>query len=129
VMKILLGQELARQRKLAGLTQDDASAVLKCTSQKIGFIETGTSGVKPLELAALQDTYGAKESDRAYAHDLAAEANRRTKKGAFSTRFPQYLRLFIDMEPTCQRFWSHRSMVVPGLLQTEDYMRTVFRAW
>lgn len=128
-MKIVLGRELARQRKLAGMTQDDACAVLKCTSQKIGFIETGTSGVKPVELERLLDTYGASDTDRAYANDLAAEANRRAKKGAFSTRFPQHMRLLIDMEPTCQRLWSHQSMIVPGLLQTEDYMRTAFRAW
>ncbi len=30
------------------------------------------------------------------------------------------------MEPSCQ---SYRAMVVPGLLQTEGYMRTLFRAW
>jgi transcriptional regulator with XRE-family HTH domain len=129
VMKILLGHELARQRKLAGMTQEDSAKVLKCTQKKIGFIETGVSGIKALELAGLLDAYGASEADRTYAGDLAVEANRRAKKGAFSTRFPQYLRLFVDMEPTCRRFWSSQSMVVPGLLQTEDYMRTVFRAW
>jgi Domain of unknown function (DUF5753) len=82
-----------------------------------------------LELAGLLDAYGASEADRAYANDLAVEANRRARKGAFSTRFPQHMRLLVDMEPTCRRLWSSQSMVVPGLLQTEDYMRTVFRAW
>jgi transcriptional regulator with XRE-family HTH domain len=129
VMKILLGHELARQRKLAGMTQEDSAKVLRCTQKKIGFVETGVSGIKVLELAGLLDAYGANDADRAYAGDLAVEANRRAKKGAFSTRFPQYLRLLVDMEPTCRRLWSSQSMVVPGLLQTEDYMRTVFRAW
>ncbi|HWE89705.1 MAG TPA: helix-turn-helix transcriptional regulator [Pseudonocardiaceae bacterium] len=129
VMKIVLGRELARQRKLAGLTQDDSAEVLKCTQQKIAFIETGTSGVKPVELERLLDTYGATDTDRAYANDLAEEANRRAKKGSFSTRFRQHLRLLVDMEPTCRRLWLYQSLVVPGLLQTEDYMRTVFRAW
>lgn len=129
VMKIVLGHELARQRKLAGLTQEDSAKVLGCTQKKIAFIETGTSGVKILELAGLLEAYGAGAADRAYAEDLAVEANRRAKRGAFSTRFPQHLRLLVDMEPTCRRFWSSQSMVVPGLLQTEDYMRMVFRAW
>jgi transcriptional regulator with XRE-family HTH domain len=129
VMKIVLGHELARLRKLAGMIQEDSAKVLRCTQKKIGFIETGASGIKPLELDGLLAAYGATEADRAYANDLAVEANRRAKRGAFNTRFPQHLRLLIDMEPTCRRLWSSRSMVVPGLLQTEDYMRTTFRAW
>src|SRR6266567_1241303 len=57
------------------------------------------------------------------------DSSRRARKGAFSTRFPQHMRLLVDMEPTCRRLWSSQSMVVPGLLQTDYYMRTVFRAW
>ena len=93
VMKIVLGHELARLRKAAGLIQEDGAKVLRCTQKKIGFIETGNSGIKPLELDGLLDAYGATEADRAYANDLAVEANRRAKRGAFNTRFPQHLRL------------------------------------
>ncbi|WP_020497017.1 helix-turn-helix domain-containing protein [Sciscionella marina] len=128
VMKIVLGNELARQRVEAGLKQDDAAGVLRCTQQKIAHIESG-SGIRPMELDALLERYGASETDQAYARDLQAEGNRRTKRGAFSTRFRQHMRLLVDMEPSCQRFFSYQSMVVPGLLQTEQYMRTLFRAW
>lgn len=129
VMKIVLGHELSRQRKLAGMTQEAAANVLSCTQKKIAFIENGVSGVKMLELGGLLDAYGANATDRAYAEDLAVEANRRAKKGAFSARFRQYVRLLVDMEPTCTRLWSSQSMILPGLLQTEEYMRTMFRAW
>lgn len=128
VMKIVLGNELARQRVQAGLKQGDAAEVLRCTQQKIAHIESG-SGIRPVELDALLERYGATETDKAYARDLQAESNRRTKRGAFSTRFRQHMRLLVDMEPSCQRFFSYQAMVVPGLLQTEQYMRTLFRAW
>ncbi len=128
VMKIVLGNELARQRIEAGLKQDDAAEVLRCTQQKIAHIESG-SGIRPMELDALLEHYGATEADKAYARDLQAEGNRRTKRGAFSTRFRQHMRLLVDMEPSCQRVFSYRAMVLPGLLQTERYMRTLFRAW
>ncbi|MGH3585465.1 MAG: helix-turn-helix domain-containing protein [Pseudonocardia sp.] len=127
-MKIVLGRELSRQRNAAGVTQDDAASVLRCTQQKIAHIEAG-SGMKALELDALLERYGADEADRAYARDLQSEGNRRTKRGAFSTRFAQFMRLLVDMEPSCNRYSTYRSMVVPGLLQTEEYMRTLFRAW
>ncbi len=128
VMKIVLGRELARLRNLAGITQDDAASVLRCTQQKIAHIEAG-SGVRALELDALLDKFGADQADRAYVRDLQGESNRRTKRGAFSTRFSQHLRLLVDMEPSCQSYCTYRAMVVPGLLQTEDYMRTLFQAW
>ncbi|MGH3792382.1 MAG: helix-turn-helix domain-containing protein [Pseudonocardiaceae bacterium] len=128
VMKIVLGAELGRLRNLASVTQDEAASVLRCTQQKIAHIEAG-SGIRALELDALLDKYSADQTDRAYARDLQNESNRRTKRGAFSTRFSQHMRLLVDMEPSCQSYCTYRSMVVPGLLQTEDYMRTLFRAW
>jgi len=128
VMKVILGNELTRLRELASVTQDDAAAVLGCTQQKIAHIEAG-SGIKLIELNGLLDRYTAAEDDRAYTRDLQAESNRRTKRGAFSTRFRQYLRLLVDMEPSCNRYCSYQALLVPGLLQTEDYMRANSRAW
>lgn len=128
VMKIVLGNELARQRAEAAVKQGDAAEILRCTQQKIAHIESG-SGIRPKELDALLERYAAAEADQSYARDLQAEGNRRTKRGAFSTRFRQNMRLLVDMEPSCQRFFSYQAMVVPGLLQTEQYMRTLFRAW
>lgn len=128
VTKIVLGHELKRQRCDAGLTQQDASEILGCTQQKIDYLESG-GGVKPLELNALLERYGASETERSYALDLHSESNKRSRRGAFRLRFQRHMRLLVDMEPTCQRYRCYRTMVVPGILQTEDYMRTLFRAW
>jgi DNA-binding XRE family transcriptional regulator len=128
VMKTVLGHQLERLRRLSGLTQGDAATVLDCSQQKIGYIESG-GGVRRLELDALLTSYRAGGSDRAYALDLFTQSNRRARRGGFRSRFRQHVRLLVDMEPTCQRLWSYRAMVVPGLVQTEDYMRALFRAW
>ncbi|GAA4010618.1 helix-turn-helix transcriptional regulator [Allokutzneria multivorans] len=128
VLKIVLGSELARQRKLAGLMQEQVAARLGWPQQKVARIEKD-SGVRADELEALLGLYSASEVDRAYTRDLQAESGRRRKKGTFSTRFPQYLRLLVDMEPTCHRYFAYQALVIPGLLQTEDYMRRNARAW
>ena len=128
VMKILLGRVLEQQRKNAGLTQDEAAEVLRCTQQKIAYIENG-GGIKYLEMQGLLNAYHPSDTDRAYAEDLHTESQRRAKRGGFRSRFRQHMRLLVDLEPTCQRFFSHQSKLVPGLLQTEEYMRTLFRAW
>lgn len=128
VMKILLGHELERLRKAAGFTQEQSAEVLRCTQQKIAYIERG-GGIKHLELQGLLDAYQPSGSDRAYAEDLHKESDHRSKRGGFRSRFQQHLRLLVDMEPTCQRLFSHQAKLVPGLLQTESYMRALFRAW
>lgn len=128
VMKIVLGHELERQRREAGLTQEEATQALGCSQQKIGYLERG-GGTKEVELHALLDFYGVEEQDRAYAVDLHSETRRRAKRGGFRSRFQQHLRLLVDMEPTCQRYYSYRALLIPGVLQTEEYMRTLYRAW
>ncbi|WP_345028466.1 helix-turn-helix transcriptional regulator [Kutzneria kofuensis] len=127
VMKVVLGNQLARLREEAGVKQEEAAGVLGCTQQKIAHIEGG-SGIQLIELNALLDRYAANEADRAYTRDLQAESKHRTKRGAFSTRFRQYMRLLVDMEPSCNRYFAYQALVVPGLLQTEDYMRRNARA-
>lgn len=128
VMKVVLGRQLARLREEAGVTQDGAADELGCTQKKISHIEGG-SGISLLELNALLDHYDANEADRSYLRALQAESNNRRKKGSFSTRFPEYLRLLVDMEPSCNRYSSYQTLVVPGLLQTEAYIRMNLRAW
>lgn len=128
VLKVVLGTELARQRGLAEITQDDAARALNCSQQKIAHIETG-SGIKQPDLNTLLDLYEVSDSDRVYLRDLQAASDHRTKRSAFSTRFRQHLRLLVDMEHSCHRYRSYQSLIVPGLLQTEDYMRRTARAW
>ncbi|MFB9617453.1 helix-turn-helix domain-containing protein [Kutzneria kofuensis] len=69
VMKVVLGNQLARLREEAGVKQEEAAGVLGCTQQKIAHIEGG-SGIQLIELNALLDRYAANEADRAYTRDL-----------------------------------------------------------
>jgi transcriptional regulator with XRE-family HTH domain len=126
VMRVLLGHELRRLRAVAGVTQHEAADLLHCSQAKIVHVESGT-GIRAVELDALLDHYGASDTDRTYTRALQRETIRRTKRGAFSTRFRQYMRLLVDMEPSCQSYCTYRGMVIPGLLQTEEYARAVFR--
>ncbi|QFU86698.1 hypothetical protein YIM_07435 [Amycolatopsis sp. YIM 10] len=128
VMKIVLGSLLERRRNEAGKTQGEAAQSLACGQSKIAYIEGG-GGIKLAELNVLLELYQASEADLAYARSLQAESNKRAKRGAFSTRFKQQLRLLIDVEPTCNRLFCHRSTVIPGLLQTEAYSRAQGRCW
>src|SRR2546430_5742124 len=128
VMKIVLGHELERQRKAAGLTQTTVAAKLGTKQQNIAYVENG-GGIKLDMLTTLLDLYHSSESDCGYCLDLQAEGDGWTKRSGFRSRFRENLRLVVDIEQTCQRLYSYQTLLVPGLLQTERYMRTLFRAW
>jgi transcriptional regulator with XRE-family HTH domain len=122
VMKVVLGLELARLRNLTDVTQDQAAERLRCTQQKIACIENGI-GIKEMELEVLLDLYEVEDSDKEYARYLQTGSRLRTRRGAFSTKFDPHMKLLVDMEPSCRRYFSYQALVVPGLLQTEQYMR------
>jgi hypothetical protein len=130
VMKVVLGLELARLRenRVPIPTQEETAAFLGCSQQKVANIEGGT-GIKLPDLNLLLDFYGVDEADSAYARSLQSESQRRTKRGSFSTRFRQYVRLLVDMEASCQRYFSYQGLLIPGLLQTEQHIRTNLRCW
>ncbi|MGH3994733.1 MAG: DUF5753 domain-containing protein, partial [Pseudonocardiaceae bacterium] len=50
------------------------------------------------------------------------------RKSVLRNRFTGDMRYVIDMESTAATIWCHNSMVIPGLLQSEAYMRYIFRA-
>ncbi|MCK2237416.1 MULTISPECIES: DUF5753 domain-containing protein [unclassified Crossiella] len=122
VLKILLGRLLARLRDTAGVKQDEVAKLLNLTQQGIALIESGM-GVKPRYLDKLLEFYRAGAADQAYARNLQAESGRRRPKGSFATRFPQHVQLLIDMEGSCQKYFSYRTLTIPGLLQTAALMR------
>jgi transcriptional regulator with XRE-family HTH domain len=127
-MKIVLGRQLKQLRQLADLTQDQVAANLGCPQRKVEHMENG-GGIKAADLDALLQHYNANETDSAYALDLHQECSRKAKRTEFRTRLRQYARLRTDIELSCHQISCYRSMAVPELLQTEDYMRTVLRAW
>jgi hypothetical protein len=129
-MKVVLGLELTRLREacVPVPTQLDAADRLGCSQQKIANIEGG-GGIRLAELNDLLDLYKVDEADGAYARGLQSEGQKRTKRGSFSTRFPQFMRLMVDMEASCKRLYSYPGLFIPGLLQTTQYMRANLFGW
>jgi hypothetical protein len=130
VMKVVLGVELTRLReaRVPVPTQEEAAEKLGCSQQKIANIEGG-GGIRLAEMNLLLDLYEVDEIDAAYVRSLQSESRKRTKRGSFSTRFPQYMRLLVDMEASCKRLYSYPGLFIPGLLQTSQYIRANLFGW
>jgi transcriptional regulator with XRE-family HTH domain len=131
VYKIMCGRKLEAVRERAQLSQDDVAKRLGWSQQKVANGETAVSAVNRRDLELLLDVYGVDGSARGEYFDLAELARKQMprRKGTLRSMFEGTMRQVVDMELSAATTWRHNSMMIPGLLQTEEYMRYVFRAY
>lgn len=120
-----LAAELRRLREIAQLTIDDVAEKLKCSASKISRIETGHNGVSPKDARELLRLYGLPEDQVEALVQLAREARH---KGWWHAYQEAFTGAFVGLEAEASSLRAYQALLVPGLLQTEDYMRAVIRA-
>jgi transcriptional regulator with XRE-family HTH domain len=128
VVNIIIGRKLEALRTTCSMSQAEAGKLLDCTQNKIGNIERGESGVKIPDLNILLQGY---QTDLSLRHDLLELA--RGREGRYSpkslrARFHGTMREVVDLESSAHFQWHHTSMTIPGLLQTEAYIRHLMRS-
>lgn len=123
-----LGTELRRLREQACLTCEGVGQRLDCSGTRISRIETGRISVRPGDVRELLEVYGV-TGDRADAlAELAREARRKGWWHRFGPVMPSWLEPYLGLEAEAARLRDFQSMVLPGLVQTEDYTRAILRA-
>lgn len=124
-----LGLELKRLRELAGLTADEAATTLDCHGSKISRIENGRSAVRPRDVRDLLGRYGV--TDKSAVARLEGLARHGRDRGWWQdfgdAVTPDYVD-YISLEAGAIGLDTFETMLVPGLLQTPEYMRAVFAA-
>ncbi|MFJ9521710.1 Scr1 family TA system antitoxin-like transcriptional regulator [Kitasatospora sp. NPDC101801] len=115
-MAALFGSEIRRLRTASNMSQDRLGEVLGYTGSLIGQIETGRR-TPTLEFAERLD--GALETSglftRLWPHVVRGP-------------FPDYFQSYAEMELRARRIQEYGGPFIPGLAQTEDYARHLFRA-
>jgi transcriptional regulator with XRE-family HTH domain len=129
VQRRRLRTELRRARAEARLTQDQVAKAMDWSLSKIIRIETGAVGISTNDLRALLSLYGIDNADRTNELIELARASRQPSwwsryKGDIS---PQYLQ-YIEYEESASTLRMYDPLLLPGLLQTEDYAAAVMRA-
>lgn len=121
-----LGRELRDAREAKGISRE---AVFKATGMSpstVSRYEGGTTGLRVLELRALMDLFqinDPEERDRLEA--LRAEGRKRGWWSQYRSALKPTYQTFIGMEDSAIGRRDFASIVVPGLLQTEEYARAV----
>ena len=116
--------ELRRIRERAGRTQKVVADSLGWSTSKVIRIETGAVHVSTSDVMALLHYYGVNENTE----ELLA-LSRAKEQSWWDTYRSYYKQPFLDFlayEDSAVRLRQFIGSVVPGLLQTEDYMRALF---
>src|SRR5215472_5230855 len=122
-----LGIELRRLREQAGLTCEEVGRRLECSGTRISRMETGRITVRPGDARELLEMYGVSGPEADALVQLAREARRKGWWHTYGRVLPAWFEAYIGLEAEAVRLRDFQSMVIPGLLQTEDYARSMLR--
>lgn len=121
-----LGAELKRCREAAGLTQEYVSRYFEWHAAKVTRIETARVAVTARDVRDLLTLYGVHDDD--YREALIGLA-RQSRERTWWTDYRDVMRpgnfVGLEAEASSMRVWE--PVVLPGLLQTEAYMRALMR--
>jgi DNA-binding XRE family transcriptional regulator len=126
VRRMLVGSQLRRLRTEAAITREQAGQAIRASAWKIHRLENGQVGFKERDIIDLLRLYGVTDpGEVASLVTLAREANEPGWWQVYGDLLPQWFRAFVDLESAATLIRTYEGQLVPGLLQTEDYMRAV----
>jgi transcriptional regulator with XRE-family HTH domain len=126
VLRIVLGTQLRRWREASGITREAAGDAIRASHAKISRLELGRVGFKERDLVDLLDLYGVTaEEEREEFLDLARRANARGWWQQHGQVFPSWFEMYLGLEQAACVIRTYQVQFVPGLLQCEEYARSV----
>lgn len=128
VQRRRLRTELRKARQDAHLTQEQVVEAMDWSLSKIIRIENGSVGISTNDLKALLRHYKVVDPKRTDELVALARASRQSSWwSGYREVVPQSLLQLIGYESAAFNYRNFETLFVPGLLQTEEYARTVIR--
>ncbi|MGH3738025.1 MAG: helix-turn-helix domain-containing protein [Micromonosporaceae bacterium] len=120
-----LGRILKRMRTGAKISADDvvANRELGISRAKLYRMEAGAYPAKPQDVRVLGEFYGATHDDIKHLTAMALAT-----QGTADAAIPEWYQLYRDLEQIAATIRWYEGDVIPGLLQTADYARAVYRS-
>lgn len=124
-----LGRMLEQAREKAGLSIRDAAKIIEKSGGTLSRVETGKVPIRSLEVRELCGRYGVDSETTAIMVGLAGQTKAPPKGWweAYGDAVPDWFDLYVGLEAEARRIDTYESDLVPGLLQTEGYARTLIR--
>jgi transcriptional regulator with XRE-family HTH domain len=125
-----VGRMLGEWRGRAGLTGDVVAERLNWARSKISKLENASQTITPADVISMAVVYGVSEAER---DELVEEVQHATERGWWlsygdvvtAKQFDRY----VDFESEAVSLINFEIDLIPGLLQTEDYVRAIAHAF
>lgn len=130
VQRRRLASKLRSLRDEAGVSVETVMSELDWSRSKLSRIETATISISVPDVRALCDLAGASAELREQLVEMSKQAKKRGWWHAYnSDALVDYAQDFIELESEATSVTNYEIDLVPGLLQTEDYARSIIASW
>jgi len=120
-----LGMELRRLRDAAGKTQDEAAEWTGLSATAMSKIERGKQGLDQGRLRLLTQFYDVGSPHAEALEHLRRESGKRGWWVQYGEDVPDWFEGYLGMETSAAEIWTYEPELIPGLLQTPEYVRAV----
>jgi transcriptional regulator with XRE-family HTH domain len=123
-----LAAELRRLREAARMTCEDVAEHLECSASKISRVETGRVSVSPRDVRDMLEFYGVDPRQCDGLVQLARDSRQKGWWHAYSDTMQPWFATYVGLEAAASEIRNFEVDLIPGLLQTTDYARSVIRS-
>ncbi|WP_190394146.1 helix-turn-helix domain-containing protein [Nocardiopsis quinghaiensis] len=128
VLRILLGTQLRRLRQEKNISRHDAGYAIRASHAKISRMELGQVSFKRRDVDDLLKLYGVNDAEQREALlGLISSANAQGWWHKYGDVLPNWFGVYVGLEEAASVIRTFEVQFVPGLLQSEDYARSVIR--
>ena len=123
-----LGKQLRELRERSRLTTEDVGLQLDCSPSTISRMEGGKVGIRRSTLERLLEIYEVRDQEQI---DTLTVLARQGKTRGWFARYgdlPTSYSRYIGLESSAVEMRDYEALVVPGMLQTEEYTRALLAA-
>lgn len=112
-------------REDLGLSGAEVAKALGMSPSKISRLETGARGLRVEDVAAMLGHYQVPEQKRAQILDQVRKAEERGWWESQGLGLPELWQALINFESRATRIQNFEALVIPGLLQTDEYTEAI----
>ncbi|HEV2640285.1 MAG TPA: helix-turn-helix transcriptional regulator [Actinocrinis sp.] len=126
VRRMILGSQLRRLREEAGITRAEAGYLIRGSDSKMSRLELGRVGFKERDVVDLLKHYGVTDpADHESYLSLVALTNQPGWWRNYNDLLPKWFEDYVGLEEAASLIQNYELQFIPGLLQTEQYIRAV----
>ena len=122
-----LGRLLRQTREQAGVGLEAAASDLEWSRAKMYRIESGQTPIRALDVEQMCRLYGASPEMSEVLVSLAKESKSKGWYHAYGEVIPRWFQLYVGLENAATRLRTYEHALVPGLLQTPEYVAELAR--